>query len=34
MLMGLTEIGWYANNYLTLLDVVREAGALGPRWIP
>mgnify|MGYP001013003906 CR=1 FL=1 len=24
MLMGLTEIGWYANNYLTLLDVVRE----------
>ena len=25
MLMGLTEIGWYANNYLTLLDVVREA---------
>src|SRR5690554_5500083 len=26
MLMGLTEIGWFANNYLTLLDVVREAG--------
>ena len=29
MLMGLTEIGWYANNYLTLLDVVREAGRFG-----
>jgi len=26
MLMGLTEIGWFANNYLTLIDVVREAG--------
>lgn len=26
MLMGLTEIGWFANNYLTLLDVAREAG--------
>ncbi|MBN2305311.1 MAG: pilus assembly protein [Anaerolineae bacterium] len=29
MLMGLTEIGWYANNFLTLLDVVREAGRFG-----
>lgn len=29
MLLGLTEIGWYANNYLTLLDVVREAGRYG-----
>ncbi len=29
MLLGLTEIGWYANNYLTLLDVVREAGRFG-----
>lgn len=29
MLMGLTEIGWFANNYLTLLDVVREAGRFG-----
>jgi hypothetical protein len=29
MLMGLTEIGWYANNYLTMLDVVREAGRFG-----
>lgn len=26
MLMGLAEIGWFANSYLTLLDVVREAG--------
>lgn len=26
MLMGLAEIGWFANNYLTLLDVTR-AGA-------
>ena len=26
MLLGLTEIGWFANNYLTLIDVVREAG--------
>ncbi len=29
MLLGLAEIGWYANNYLTLLDVVREAGRVG-----
>jgi hypothetical protein len=29
MLMGLVEIGWFANNYLTLLDVVREAGRYG-----
>jgi len=29
MLMGLTEIGWFANNYLTLLDVVREGGRFG-----
>jgi hypothetical protein len=38
MLLGLAEIGWYANNYLTLLDVVREAGRFGStrdpmRWI-
>ncbi|MCA9911260.1 MAG: pilus assembly protein, partial [Anaerolineae bacterium] len=26
MLMGMVEIGWFANNYLTLLDVTR-AGA-------
>jgi len=29
MLLGLTEIGWYADHYLTLLDVVREAGRFG-----
>lgn len=29
MMLGLTEIGWYANNYMTLLDVVREAGRYG-----
>jgi hypothetical protein len=29
MLLGLTEIGWYADHYLTLLDVVREAGRRG-----
>lgn len=29
MLLGLTEIGWFANSYLTLLDVVREAGRYG-----
>lgn len=29
MLLGLTEIGWYANNYMTLLDAVREAGRYG-----
>jgi hypothetical protein len=29
MLLGLTEIGWYADHYLTLLDVVREAGRAG-----
>ncbi len=29
MLLGLAEIGWYANNYMTLLDVVREAGRYG-----
>ncbi len=29
LLLGLTEIGWYANNYMTLLDVVREAGRYG-----
>lgn len=39
MLLGLTEIGWYANNYLTLLDVVREAGRFGAsrnpmEWVP
>lgn len=26
MLLGLVEVGWAANNYLTLLDVSREAG--------
>lgn len=34
LLMGLTEIGWYANNYLTLLDVVREAGRAGAQRDP
>ncbi len=29
MILGLTEIGWYANNYLNLLDIVREAGRQG-----
>ncbi|MBI5930170.1 MAG: pilus assembly protein [Chloroflexi bacterium] len=29
MLLGLVEIGWLANNYLTLLDATREAGRYG-----
>lgn len=29
MLLGLVEIGWAANNYLTLVDVSREAGRFG-----
>lgn len=29
MLLGLFEIGWLANNYLTLVDVTREAGRYG-----
>ena len=29
MLLGLIEVGWIANNYLTLLDVSREAGRFG-----
>ena len=29
LLAGLVEIGWYANNYLILLDATREAGRYG-----
>jgi hypothetical protein len=29
MLLGMVEIGWLANNYLTLIDVTREAGRYG-----
>lgn len=29
MLLGMFEIGWLANNYLTLVDVTREAGRFG-----
>ncbi|HML21053.1 MAG TPA: pilus assembly protein [Aggregatilinea sp.] len=29
MLMGLVEVGWFANNYMVLLDNVREAGRRG-----
>lgn len=29
MLVGLTEVGWFANNYLILTDVVRAAGRYG-----
>lgn len=29
MLVGLVEIGWFANNYLILTDVVRAAGRYG-----
>lgn len=29
MLVGLTEVGWFANNYLILTDVVRSAGRYG-----
>ncbi|NDJ86107.1 MAG: pilus assembly protein [Chloroflexi bacterium] len=40
MLLGLVEIGWLANNYLTLVDVSREAGRYGSvrdpveNWVP
>src|SRR3954466_9209307 len=26
MILGLAEVGWLANNYLILMDVVRSAG--------
>ena len=29
MLIGLVEVGWFANNYLILTDVVRAAGRFG-----
>jgi Flp pilus assembly protein TadG len=29
MLMGMVEIGWFANNYLTLLDVARAGARRG-----
>lgn len=29
MLIGMVEVGWYANNYLILSDVVRSAGRFG-----
>ncbi len=29
MLLGVVEVGWYANNYLILSDVVRAAGRYG-----
>jgi hypothetical protein len=29
MLVGLVEVGWFANNYLILTDVVRAAGRYG-----
>ncbi len=29
LLFGMIEIGWFANNYLTLLDITREAGRYG-----
>ncbi len=29
MLMGMAEIGWFANNYLIMTDVVRSAGRAG-----
>ncbi|MBN1285642.1 MAG: pilus assembly protein [Anaerolineae bacterium] len=29
LLFGMIEIGWYANNYLVLLDASREAGRYG-----
>lgn len=29
MLLGLVEVGWLANHYLTLIDVTREAGRVG-----
>lgn len=40
MLMGLVEVGWFANNYMVLLDNVREAGRRGAildpvvNWLP
>jgi hypothetical protein len=29
MLLGLVEVGWLANNYLTLIDISREAARFG-----
>ncbi len=29
MLLGMVEVGWLANNYLTLVDITREAGRYG-----
>jgi hypothetical protein len=29
MLVGMAEVGWYANNYLIMTDVVRSAGRAG-----
>src|SRR5688572_12715214 len=29
MIVGLAEIGWFANNYLIMSDVVRSAGRYG-----
>jgi hypothetical protein len=39
MLLGMVEVGWFANNYLILTDVVRSAGRYGSirdplQWIP
>lgn len=40
MLLGLVEVGWFANNYMVLLDNVREAGRRGAvldpieNWLP
>lgn len=29
MIVGMVEVGWYANNYLIMTDVVRAAGRVG-----
>jgi len=39
MLIGMVEMGWFANNYLILTDVVRSAGRFGSirdplDWVP
>lgn len=39
MLVGMVEVGWFANNYLILSDVVRAAGRNGSlndptEWVP
>jgi hypothetical protein len=34
MLLGLVEVGWLANNYLTLIDVTRSAGRWGSNHHP